>query len=381
MRILLVGEYSRLHNSLKEGLMALGHEVFLAGNRGGFKQYPVDLNLYHSFNFFMLKKGMIGIYRATSIDLGALEIYLKTLWHFKKLKGFDVVQLINEYSIMAPPHLEIRLLKKLLAHNKNLFLLSCGGDHQCIQYMMSGQLKYSVMTPYLKDPSLFEHYKFQLRYLNGKFTRLHEFIYENCKGVIASDMDYHLPLVGHPKYRGLIPNPINTEKIPYRPLEIENEIKIFHGINEEAHIMKGNAYFCKALAVIREKYGDKVQVIEAVSLPYNEYIKVYEDCHILLDQVYSYDQGYNALEAMAKGKVVFTGAEEVFTDYYQLAEPVAVNALPDVDYLVEQLSFLIENPQEILAMGARARAFVEKYHHYIAVAEKYVITWTEAGIF
>ena len=32
MRILLLGEYSRLHNSLKEGLTALGHEVILLGN-------------------------------------------------------------------------------------------------------------------------------------------------------------------------------------------------------------------------------------------------------------------------------------------------------------------------------------------------------------
>ena len=41
-------------------------------------------------------------------------------------------------------------------------------------------------------------------------------------------------------------------------------------------------------------------------------IKNYEQAHIILDQVYAFDQGYNALEAMAKGKVVFTGAEAIF---------------------------------------------------------------------
>jgi hypothetical protein len=30
------------------------------------------------------------------------------------------------------------------------------------------------------------------------------------------------------------------------------------------------------------------------------YINSYNKAHILLDQVYAYDQGYNALEAMAK---------------------------------------------------------------------------------
>ena len=50
MRILLVGEYSRLHNSLKEGLVALGHEVTIIGNGDSFKKYPVDIFITHSFN-------------------------------------------------------------------------------------------------------------------------------------------------------------------------------------------------------------------------------------------------------------------------------------------------------------------------------------------
>jgi hypothetical protein len=39
-------------------------------------------------------------------------------------------------------------------------------------------------------------------------------------------------------------------------------------------------------------------------VPYATYIELYNKSHIVLDQVFSYDQGYNALEAMAKGKVV-----------------------------------------------------------------------------
>jgi glycosyltransferase involved in cell wall biosynthesis len=78
---------------------------------------------------------------------------------------------------------------------------------------------------------------------------------------------------------------------------------------------------------------------------------------------------------MAKGKVVFTGAEKEFEEYYNLTEKVAVNALPNVENLVKELSFLIENPNEIQAIGIRARAFVEKEHNYIKVAEKYLKAW------
>ena len=91
--------------------------------------------------------------------------------------------------------------------------------------------------------------------------------------------------------------------------------------------------------------------------------------------MYSFDQGYNALEAMAKGKVVFTGAEKEFEEYYNLNEKVAINALPDVDYLVSKLSFLIENPEEIIKIGKRARDFIEKEHNYIVIAEKYLEIW------
>jgi hypothetical protein len=44
-------------------------------------------------------------------------------------------------------------------------------------------------------------------------------------------MDYHFPLLQNPKYLGLIPNPINTTKIDFKPLEIEDKVIIFHGIN------------------------------------------------------------------------------------------------------------------------------------------------------
>ena len=94
-----------------------------------------------------------------------------------------------------------------------------------------------------------------------------------------------------------------------------------------------------------------------------------------MDQVYAYDQGYNALEAMAKGKVVFTGAEMEFEKHYNLTKKVAINAKPDVEYLVQELSFLIENPNEILAIGKRAKAFIEKEHDYMKIAAQYLDVW------
>ena len=129
------------------------------------------------------------------------------------------------------------------------------------------------------------------------------------------------------------------------------------------------------MSIIKNKYKNKIEIIQNENLPYKEYIDQYNRTHILLDQIYAKDQGYNALEAMAKGKVVFTGAEKEFTDYYNIKERVCINAKPDITYLVNELSFLIENPDEIIAISKRAKAFIEKEHDYVKIAEKYLEVW------
>lgn len=375
MRILLVGEYSRLHNSLKEGLMALGHEVVLMGNKDGFKDYPVDIYINHSFQNKLFHTLKVGIYKLTGIDLGSLEIAYKVK---KKLKSqhFDVIQLINETSFHIQPKAEKKLIKFLKSKTKKLYLLSCSYDHSSVAFMLGQGFRYSALTPYLNDGSLKKHYQFKLHYMHKEFTLLHQFIYSHCNGVIATDMDYHLPLVGNKKYLGLIPNPVNIDKIDYLPLNLTGKIKIFHGINTHSALTKGNRFFTAALAIIEKKYRDRVEISIATNLPYREYIQRYDACHILLDMVYAYDQGYNALEAMAKGKVVFTGAEQEWLDYFDLkADSVAINALPDVAYLVDKLSELIEQPEKILDISKKARAFIEREHHYIHIAKHYIQTW------
>ena len=173
-----------------------------------------------------------------------------------------------------------------------------------------------------------------------------------------------------------IPNPVNTDKITFQNVEIENKIVIFLGINRLSYIKKGINYFEKALEIIQKKYADKVEIIITENLPYNEYIVQYNKAHILLDQVYAYDQGYNALEAMARGKVVFTGAETEFLNQYQLEEDeVCSNALPNENEIATKLLNLIEHPEKISEISKNARKFIEKEHNYKIIAEKYLACW------
>ena len=377
MKILLLGEYSRLHNSLKEGLVSLGHEVTIVASGDDFKKYDTDYTIDSRFfsRFWFIRKAKNLVYKITSIDLEKIERAVRFYFLLSKLKGFHHVQLINSDAIETYPFLARFLYKKTFKNIESRSLLVCGDETPVIDYLLKKELKYSVLTPYFENATLRKQFEFPLKYRTKRYRKTFDWLHKNCNALIASDLDYKIPLEAMEYKTHFIPNPINTDTIEFKKLEINTKVILFLGINRGSSIKKGISFFEKALTLIKEKYNDKVEIIIKENVPYHQYISLYNKAHILLDQVYAYDQGYNALEAMAKGKVVFTGAENEFTKQYNLTERVAVNALPDVESLVSELSFLIENPEEIIAIGKRARTFIEKEHHYIQIAEKYVEAW------
>ena len=378
MKILLVGEYSRLHSSLKEGLVKLGHEVTIVSSGDGMKKFKTDINFNSKIkSFFILNKLNNLSIRFFNTDF----IKIENAFRFKKLlpqfSDFDIVQLINEDALFIEPKTQVEILKQLVSQNNKLFLLCCGDDYTSINYYLKNSIKYSILTPYLKDNTLKNLFVFSLKYTTAPYKKLHDFLKTVSSGTIASDIDYHLPMLNQPNYLGIIPNPINTEKIEYIKPNTNNKIIIFLGINTHSKIKKGISFFEKALDSIQEMYADKVIIKITENLPYSEYIKIYNESHILLDQVYAYDQGYNALEAMAKGKVVFTGAEQEWLDYYNLEEnTIAINALPDAQAIFNSLEWLILNPEKITEISKNARQFIEREHNYVKSAKQYLKAWT-----
>lgn len=378
MRILLVGEFSRLHNSLKEGLTALGHEVHIVGTGDDFKKYPVDFPISSTL---VASNSLLRFCNRITRKLFRLDLEAyERAYRFRKLlpilKGYDVVQLINSNAIETYPKLALRLYEKLFTQNSKKFLLICGDETPIVDVLLKNNLKYSVLTPYFNNPAANKkYYNYTLNYTNSQQRKLFDFVQTNCDGLLVSDLDYKIPMEQTGFDFTFIPNPINTDKLEFIPMEIPSKIVIFHGVNKYSAVKKGSSVFLEALSKIELKYGNKVEIRIVNSLPYDEYQKHIRSAHIILDQIYAFDQGYNALEAMALGKVVFTGAETEFQEYYQLTDSVAINALPDVESIVQQLSFLIENPEELTLIGKRARQFIEKEHHFVKIAEIYTESW------
>ena len=377
MKILLIGEYSNLHNSLKQGLQKNGFEVTLLSTGDGFKNFDSDIPIKSTlFENKFLKLIAKLIDRLIGVSLNEIEIFIKAIFKINKLKGFDIVQLINERSFGTSPRLEKTILKYIFKNNKKVFLLACGVDTVSIKYASEKKFRYSILSPYFKNKNLKGEFKHTVKYLNSNYLMLGEYVRDNVKGIISSDLDYHIPYENFNKYLGMIPNPVNIDKLKKSEINKKNKIFILHAINSKNKIKKGNEFFEKSLMLIEEKYKNKIKIVKTIDRPYSEHIINVNECDILLDQVYAYDQGYNALEAMALGKVVFTGAEKEWVEFYNIKEDsIAINALPDISKIVEKLSWLIENPMQLKSISKNARKFIEEHHDYKNIANKYLKTW------
>ena len=378
MKILLLGEYSRLHNSLKEGLVALGHEVIIVGCGDKFKKFPVDYSIYaqicneNKIANFLFR----GFRKVIGLDFEKIEKAIRFYLILPDLKDIHHVQLINSDALETYPFISRLLYKKLFKKVKSRSLLICGDETPIVDYLFKKELKYSVLTPYFENNSIDTEFQFSLKYRKKSYRKTFDWLSKKCQNLITSDLDYEIPMQKMGFQTTFIPNPINTTLIPFQNLEIKDKIIIFLGINRLSYTKKGINYFEKALEIIQNKYVNKVEIITTENLPYDEYILKYNKAHILLDQVFAYDQGYNALTAMAKGKVVFTGAETEFLNHYQLQEDeVCINALPDENEITAKLSYLIERPEQLTKISKIAREFIEKEHNYKIIAQKYLACW------
>ncbi|AZQ43681.1 glycosyltransferase family protein [Nonlabens ponticola] len=374
MRILLVGEYSGYHNALKHGLQQLGHKVTLVGDGDGFKNYPVDVFIGSDWfrrNWFR-EKFKVAWWKLTGRNLEDNLRYASFRESKNKLKDHDIVQFINSNALGCEPAVELKMMQWLVANNGKCYLAACGDDAEYAQYLMNDHQGYSILDPVKKDVRLKPYLGHTYKYLEKGYQENYHWLVQHCEAVIPSNVDYAMALTNQKKATKIIPAPVQTSRHELTLNTDLSTIEIFMGINRPNYYKKGIYYFEEALKRIKEKYNDQIKITIAENLPYHEYINSFSSAHILLDQVLCYDQGYNALEAMLKGKVVFAGAGNAYKTYHAVDQVPVIDAQPDVDYLVAQLVELIENPETLLEKGRQARELVLEMHDCVKIASRFL---------
>ena len=110
MKILLIGEFSNIHWTLAEGLRKLGHEVCVVSDGNHWKNYRRDINLY----------------RATNSKVDAVKYIADLLRILPKLRGYDVVQIVNPCFLHLKPERSLPIYRYLRRNNKKIFLGAFG---------------------------------------------------------------------------------------------------------------------------------------------------------------------------------------------------------------------------------------------------------------
>jgi hypothetical protein len=353
MKVLLLGEYSGLYRNLCDGLRDLGHDAKIVADGDGWKNIPAD-DLLPKFDL--------------TTTTGKIKFRINRYQVFSNITGYDVVQLINPFFIPMRYFPRYKIIKKLMNDNTKLFLSAAGDDAYFWKHGRN-----SFHSGYFED--VLKHdlkaNRFRMEY-DSEFN-FNKYLADNCSGIIPIMYEYEAVYRNHRNCRRTIPLPINTGNIKYSPNRIKDKIVILHGFNRYG--AKGVKFIEKAFGILKEKYQNDLELIITDRVPLNDYLKLMERVNVVVDQVYSYSCGMNALYALAMGKAVMGGGDPASFSSLGIKESPVINISPSVEDIINKIEWLLGNKNHIEEMGYQGRMLVENVHDYIKIAQQYVNTW------
>ena len=212
----------------------------------------------------------------------------------------------------------------------------------------------------------------QKDWLKTEKGKLNKMIAQDCDGIVTCLYEYQMCYSPYfPDKTHFIPLPIKLNyNIKIHPRG--SKIKFFIGINKSRSAYKGTDIMLEALNALQKKYPDKMDIVKAENVPFEQYQQMMEGSDCILDQLYSYTPAMNALVAMSKGIIAVGGGEE--ENYQILGEeklrPI-INVLPNKYSVYHELEKLILQPERIDELKKESVDYVDKYHDYLKIAKKY----------
>lgn len=362
LRILLMGDYSNVHATLADGLRELGHDVIVASDGDGWKNYARDVDLQ--------RKSMNRLY--------SLYYYNKVSRFIDRCRDFDIVQIINPVFLPLRAERHEGLYDRLRRQNGKVFLGAFGMDHYYIKAGMDCRtFRYSDFNMGSELRRYYENEFWERDWLNGAKGALNRRIAKDCDGIIAGLYEYYAAY--RPYFADkltYIPFPIKVRQDISISKETPRRVKFFIGIQRARSEYKGTDIMLQALERCRETYPEAVEIIKVESVPFDEYRKLLYGSDFILDQLYSYTPAMNALEAMSHGVAVVGGGEPESYDILGEKElhPV-LNVLPNEQSVYECLCHIVENRQKVPELRQQALEYIAKHHDHRKVARQYVDFW------
>lgn len=368
MKILLLGDYSNVHATLAKGLRELGHEVVVASDGDGWKNYERDVDLR----------------RKSKTKWASFRYFFYLLRHFRHFRNFDVVQLINPIFLPLRGERLAPFYHYLRRYNRHVFLGAFGMDHYWVKAGLDcTTFRYSDFNLGTEIREREDNQIWIEDWLYGSKGKLNQYIANDCDGIVAGLYEYY---ASYQKEWGaklqFIPFPIDVDSSNLIPdfskkeFAQQRKIRFFIGIQRTRNSYKGTDIMLRALQRLQKQYPDAVEIVQVENVPFEQYKKLMLSSDILLDQLYSYTPAMNALQAMAQGLIVVSGGEP---ENYEILgcediRPI-LNVQPTEESVYEVLAWLVEHKNEIPSLSHESRTYVERYHDHINVAQQYLNFW------
>lgn len=364
MKILLIGEASFLHNTLKKGLLERGHRVLTMSDGNGWHDAPRDIDLRRS--------GRWG-------KLGGLRVVWQLLRHLPQLCGNDVVQIHNYQFVPLMYRWNTLLLRFLKLTNRCVVKGCFGDDPQIFRRQAQGVPAYSdtywsgqLQNAELHRDRIAEVVEHGAEASWRKTTRM-------ADALVACLYEYWLDY-NEPPYAAklhYIPLPMECEEM-VRWCDLttspSHHLTILIGLQPKRDFMKGAMKIAAFVEEVARRHPGKVQIKYVEGVPYDEYMHLLAEADVLVDQLYSYTPSMNSLAAMARGTVVIGGGEEEYYEFIgeKTLRPI-INVRPDAsdEENIATIERALFTDGTLERMAQESIAFVRKYHDYRCVAEQY----------
>lgn len=367
MRILLLGEYSNVHNTLAQGLRALGHEVTVASDGDHWKDYPRDIDLS----------------RDLESRTGALSLLWRIMKALPSMRGYDIVQLINPIFLELKAERIMPFYRYLRRHNRRILMAAFGMDYYWAKVNTDIRpLRYSDFNFGSTPRTDIEAQRFRHEWIGTPKQLLNETIARDCDGIPAGLYEYWATYneVTDTGRDGrairdkmqFLPFPIVPQENPVTTHD-GGPLRLFAGISPGRNAYKGTDIMLKAAQALRERYPDRLELRIAEGVPFEQYKHMMDGSDAILDQLYSYTPSMNSLLAMSKGIIVVGGGEPENYDILGEKElrPI-INVQPDEQSVYDELEQLLLHPERIPLLKRQSVEYINRHHDYIRVAEKYV---------
>lgn len=354
MKILLLGEFSSLHNNLKKGLIEQGHSVTLASSGDGWKKIQYDLRLPTPDTGSILSKI---VYRIR---------FFKLLF---SIENFDVIQFIGPGIVPTSFFPSKWVIKRLRKKNHKIFMLAAGSDY----YYWTVSRKQLQYGPF-EDNIKYDLKKNEVRFLENDFKKFNTFLANFVDGIIPIMYEYELAYKEFSNLTQVIPIPVDLDNIKMKPQADGEKLLIFHGLSRYG--FKGTKYIEEAFMELAVKYSKSADFLIKGKMPINEYLDLMEMTDFIVDQSSSYSLGVNGVFGLAMGKIVFGGAEPESLMSFGINSSPVINIKPDSKDIAKKISQILDSA-DIDELRTKSRKYAEDVHCCRKVATQYIDTWVK----